>query len=88
MHIIESLLLFVSVLVPLIFLHGSLLSLFFLSSTTSSLLNVVSSLLTVGVTFSESWNTSAEIDSELVYEPTAVCGLKLTLGSALVPTSG
>ncbi|CAI8033035.1 Voltage-dependent anion-selective channel protein 1 [Geodia barretti] len=41
-----------------------------------------------GVTFSESWSTAAEIDSELVYEPSAVAGLKLTLGSALVPTSG
>jgi hypothetical protein len=41
-----------------------------------------------GVTFSESWSTSAEIDSELTYEPSGVSGLKLTLGSALVPTSG
>lgn len=41
-----------------------------------------------GVTFSESWNTSSELNTELTYEPSAVTGLKLTLNSSFLPTSG
>ena len=41
-----------------------------------------------GVTFSESWNTSSELDTELTYEPKAVSGLKLTLSSSFLPSSG
>lgn len=41
-----------------------------------------------GVTFSEGWNTSSEWDSELVYEPCRVEGLKLTLSSSFLPSSG
>lgn len=41
-----------------------------------------------GATFTESWNTSAEIESELVYEPSAISGLKLTLASSFLPSSG
>ena len=44
--------------------------------------------LLLGVTFSESWNTSAEVDTELNYEPSAVSGLKLTLSSIFFPSSG
>lgn len=43
---------------------------------------------TQGVTFTESWNTSSEIDTELTYEPSAVEGLKLTLNSLFLPSSG
>lgn len=41
-----------------------------------------------GVTFTESWNTSAEIDTELTYEPCKISGLKFTLGSSFFPSSG
>ena len=41
-----------------------------------------------GVTFSESWNTSSELDTELTFEPKSVSGLKLTLSSSFLPSSG
>ena len=42
-----------------------------------------------GVTFTESWNTASELNAELNYEPKKwVDGLKLTLDSTWVPTSG
>lgn len=41
-----------------------------------------------GVTFSESWNTSSELDTELTFEPKGVSGLKLTLSSSFLPSSG
>lgn len=41
-----------------------------------------------GVTFSESWNTNSELDTELNYEPSAVENLKLTLCSSFLPSSG
>ena len=45
-------------------------------------------MASLGVTFSESWNTNSELDTELTYEPSAVEGLKLTLNSAFLPSSG
>jgi len=41
-----------------------------------------------GITFTETWNTSSELNTELAYEPSAVEGLKLTLSSDFVPSSG
>ena len=41
-----------------------------------------------GVTFSETWSTNAQIDTELNYEPCGVDGLKLTLSSSFLPSSG
>ena len=42
----------------------------------------------IGVTFTESWNTNCELDTELAYEPSAIEGLKLTLSSSFLPSSG
>ncbi len=44
--------------------------------------------LSVGVTFSESWNTNSELNTELAYEPSGIDGLKLTLNSSFLPSSG
>lgn len=41
-----------------------------------------------GVVVSESWNTNAELDTELTYEPSRIQGLKLTLQSAFLAASG
>lgn len=41
-----------------------------------------------GVTFSETWNTNSEMNAEFNYEPSAVEGLKLTLNSSFLPSSG
>lgn len=41
-----------------------------------------------GITFSESWNTSSELNGELVYEPKAVQGLKMELNSTWIPSTG
>ncbi|XP_064387443.1 voltage-dependent anion-selective channel protein 2-like [Halichondria panicea] len=41
-----------------------------------------------GVTFSESWNTNSELNTELAYEPCSIDGLKLTLNSSFLPSSG
>lgn len=41
-----------------------------------------------GVTLSEQWNTKAELDTELTYEPCKVKGLKLSLSSSFFPSTG
>ena len=41
-----------------------------------------------GVVVSESWNTNAELDTELTYEPSRIKGLKLTLSSSFLAASG
>lgn len=42
----------------------------------------------IGVVVTESWNTAAELETELTYEPSRVAGLKLTLSSAFLASSG
>ncbi|KAL5469530.1 hypothetical protein EMCRGX_G030795 [Ephydatia muelleri] len=41
-----------------------------------------------GVVVSESWNTNAELDTELTYEPSRFQGVKLTLSSSFLAASG
>lgn len=41
-----------------------------------------------GLTFTESWNTSSELNAELKYTPDAVKGLELSLNSNWTPSSG
>lgn len=41
-----------------------------------------------GITFSETWSTSADLSAEIKYEPKAIKGLKLSLSSNWTPSSG
>ena len=45
-------------------------------------------VVAAGVTFTETWNTSSELNTELAYECSWAEGLKLTLSSDFVPSSG
>jgi len=41
-----------------------------------------------GIVFTETWNTSSELNTELVYDCSYLEGLKVTLSSVFVPSSG